>query len=80
MSNIKSAEEIFSDLGFNHWDYPGTISYSIPSYYNLLSFPDVDFEFDDKEVRLFRNGDMITINMVLFKAIQKELEELGWLE
>ena len=80
MSNIKSAEEIFSDLGFNHWDYPGTISYSIPSDDNLLSFPDVDFEFDDKEVRLFRNRDMITINMDLFKAIQKELEELGWLE
>ena len=80
MSNIKSAEELFSDLGFNHWDYPGTISYSIPSDDNLLSFPDVDFEFDDKEVRLFRNGDMVTLNMVLFKAIQKELEELGWLE
>ena len=80
MHNIKSAEEMFSDLGFNHWDYPGTISYSIPSDDNLSSFPDVDFEFDDKEVRLFRHGDMVTVNMVLFKVIQKKLEELGWLE
>ena len=81
MSNTKSTEEMFSDLGFDRWDYPGTIEYSISDNEEIVIGPNtILFEFDDKEVRLFRNGDMITINMVLFKAIQKELEELGWLE
>lgn len=79
---MKSAREMFNDLGFHVLDYPGTIEYSVPADYRLSvshNVDDVDFEFDDKEVRLFRRGDMVTINMNLFKAIQKQLEELGWI-
>ena len=81
MSNIKSAEELFSDLGFNHWDYPGTIEYSISDNEEIVIGPNtILFEFDDKEVSLFDGSDHVLLNMNLFKVITRQLEELGWLE
>lgn len=81
MSNIKSAEEMFSDLGFNHWDYPGTIEYSISDNEEIVIGPNtILFEFDDKEVSLFDGSDHVLLNMNLFKVIIRQLEELGWLE
>ena len=79
--DIKSAEEMFSDLGFNHWDYPGTIEYSISDNEEIVIGPNtVLFEFDDKEVSLFDGSDHVLLNMNLFKVITRQLEELGWLE
>ena len=81
MSNIKSAEELFSDLGFYHLDYPGTIEYSISDNEEIVIGPNtILFEFDDKEVSLFDGSDHILLNMNLFKVITRQLEELGWLE
>ena len=81
MRNIKSAEEMFSDLGFNHWDYPGTIEYSISDDEEIVTGPNtILFEFDDKEVSLFDGSDHVLLNMNLFKVITRQLEELGWLE
>ena len=81
MSNIKSAEELFSDLGFYRLDYPGTIEYSISDNEEIIIGPNtVLFEFDDKEVSLFDGSDHILLNMNLFKVIIEQLEELGWLE
>ena len=81
MSNTKSAEEMFSDLGFNHWDYPCTIEYSISDNEEIVIGPNtILFEFDDKEVSLFDGSDHVLLNMNLFKVIIKQLEELGWLE
>ena len=46
MSNTKSAEEMFSDLGFNYWDYPGTIEYSISDNEEIVIGPNtILFEF-----------------------------------
>ena len=79
--DIKSAEEMFSDLGFNHWDYPGTIEYSISDNEEIVIGPNtILFEFDDKEVSLFDGSDHVLLNMNLFKVITRQLEELGWLE
>ena len=79
--DIKSAEEMFSDLGFNHWDYPGTIEYSISDDEEIVTGPNtILFEFDDKEVSLFDGSDHVLLNMNLFKVITRQLEELGWLE
>ena len=81
MSNTKSAEEMFSDLGFDRWDYPGTIEYSISDDEEIVIGPNtILFEFDDKEVSLFHRGEHILLNMNVFKTIVKQLEELGWLE
>ena len=79
--DVKSAEEMFSDLGFNHWDYPGTIEYSISDDEEIVIGPNtILFEFDDKEVSLFDGSDHVLLNMNLFKVITRQLEELGWLE
>ena len=79
--DAKSAEEMFSDLGFNHWDYPGTIEYSISDDEEIVTGPNtILFEFDDKEVSLFDGSDHVLLNMNLFKVITRQLEELGWLE
>lgn len=81
MSNTRSAKEMFSDLGFNHWDYPGTIEYSISDNEEIVIGPNIIlFEFDDKEVSLFDGSDHVLLNMNLFKVIIRQLEELGWLE
>ena len=81
MSNTKSTEEMFSDLGFDHWDYPGTIEYSISDDEEIVIGPNtILFEFDDKEVSLFDGSDHVLLNMNLFKVITRQLEELGWLE
>ena len=79
--NMKSAKEMFSDLGFDRWDYPGTIEYSISDNEEIIMGPNtVLFEFDDKEVSLFDGSDHVLLNMNLFKVIARQLEELGWLE
>lgn len=81
MSNTKSVEEMFSDLGFCCLDYPGTIEYSISDDEEIVIGPNtILFEFDDKEVSLFDGSDHVLLNMNLFKVIIKQLEELGWLE
>ena len=81
MSNIKSAEGLFSDLGFYRLDYPGTIEYSILDNEEIVIGPNtILFEFDDKEVSLFDGSDHVLLNMNLFKVITRQLEELGWLE
>ena len=81
MSNTKSAEEMFSDLGFDCWDYPGAIEYSISDNEEIvIGLNTIFFEFDDKEVSLFDGSDHVLLNMNLFKVITRQLEELGWLE
>ena len=81
MSNTKSAEEMFSDLGFYRLDYPGTIEYSISDNEEIVIGPNIIlFEFDDKEVSLFDGSDHVLLNMNLFKVIIEQLKELGWLE
>ena len=79
---MKSAKEMFSNLGFYCLDYPGTIEYSISDDEDSIVIgPDtVLFEFDDKEVSLFDGSDNVLLNMNLFKVITRQLEELGWLE
>lgn len=79
---MKSARDMFSDLGYCRFDYPGTVEYSIPNDADSIVIgPDtVLFEFNDKEVSLFHRGEHILLNMNLFKTIIKQLEELGWLE
>ena len=79
---MKSAKEMFSNLGFYCLDYPGTIEYSISDDEDSIVIgPDtVLFEFDDKEVSLFHRGEHILLNMNVFKTIVKQLDELGWLE
>ena len=79
---MKSARDMFSDLGYCRFDYPGTVEYSIPNDADSIVIgPDtVLFEFDDKEVSLFHRGEHILLNMNVFKTIVKQLEELGWLE
>ena len=81
MSNTKSAEEMFSDLGFYRLDNPGTIEYSISDNEEIVIGPNIIlFEFDDKEVSLFDGSDHVLLNMNLFKVIIEQLKELGWLE
>ncbi len=79
--DVKSAKEMFSDLGFYCLDYPGTIEYSISDDGEIVIGPNtILFEFDDKEVSLFDGSDHVLLNMNLFKVIIKQLDELGWLE
>ena len=79
---MKSARDMFNDLGYRRFDYPGTVEYSIPNDADSIVIgPDtVLFEFDDKEVSLFHRGEHILLNMNVFKTIVKQLEELGWLD
>lgn len=79
---MKSARDMFNDLGYRRFDYPGTVEYSIPNDADSIVIgPDtVLFEFDDKEVSLFHRGEHILLNMNVFKTIVKQLEELRWLE
>ena len=79
---MKSARDMFNDLGYRRFDYPGTVEYSIPNDADsiVIGPNTVLFEFDDKEVSLFHRGEHILLNMNVFKTIIKQLQELGWLE
>lgn len=79
---MKSARDMFNDLGYRRFDYPGTVEYSIPNDADsiVIGPNTVLFEFDDKEVSLFDGSDHVLLNMNLFKVITRQLEELGWLE
>lgn len=79
---MKSARDMFSDLGFHCFDYPGAVEYSIPDdEESIFLGPDtVFFDFDDNEVSLSYCGEHVLLNMNIMKPIIKQLEELGWLD
>lgn len=78
---MKSARKMFEDMGFQRSDYIDSIEYTLPDDcgYRYI-YPDVEFLFDDREIFLHRNGNGIVIDRNLYKVIQKQIEEWGWLE
>ena len=76
------ARELFEELGYQRFDYPGAVEYTIPdNKESIFLGPDtVYFDFDDNEVSLSYCGEHVLLNMNIMKPIIKQLEEFGWLE
>ena len=71
---LKSAREMFEELGYEQENKNNVIYYfkkiRIPKSYIVYS---INFIIDTKEIFINKN-----INMQELKAINKQVEELGW--
>lgn len=81
---MKNAKEMFEELGYTFQDY-SNLSYNSRFQYEILDekwheFETVYFMLEDKTISINSYLQEVGINMTLFKAIQKQIEELGWLE
>ena len=78
---MKSAKEMFSDLGYEYYRDSHSILY-IRSYGNRAIWHDcvVTFNTVHKEYAVNDNDEYAFIGIELHKAIHKQLEELGWLK
>ena len=76
------ARELFEELGYQRFDYPGAVEYTIPdNKESIFLGPDtVYFDFDDNEVSLSYCGEHVLLNMNIMRPIIKQLEEFGWLK
>ena len=83
---MKTAREMFEELGYKIYEiYQKHVCYNKEVEINNIIFLYI-ITFKDKTYHAYQcteedyGDDGITIDMKLFKAIQKQLEELGWLD
>ena len=75
----KSAKEMFEELGYEIDDnsklkgMAQCINYQVIQPYGNI-FKEITFYFDTKEI----GWDNVMVTMPLLKAINKQIEELGW--
>lgn len=73
-----TAREMFEELGYEYKEYEGQISYTkwekdcVDEYYPSS----IDFDLKDKSI----SKVMCYIDFEEIKAINKQIEELGWLD
>ena len=71
-----TAKEMFEKLGYEHIisnKFPNEIKYKYLDDY-------ITFDFEDKTIWRGEDYDSAGITMEELKAINKQIEELGWLE
>lgn len=74
-----TASEMFEKLGYIRTVESKKIIYT---YYlkGLFHCIEITFDLTEKEVELFDDHEAYTMNNALLKAIDKQAEELGWLD
>lgn len=72
---MKSARELFEELGYTKLEQHDDISNYIKYISNDEDFDFITFYCDDKT---FCIGEYVLCNFKLLQAINKQIEELGW--
>ncbi len=74
-----NASEMFEKLGYKRNVKDKKIIYSIELKCTFNCF-EITFDLTEKEVELYDGYEAYTMNNALLKAIDKQAEELGWLD
>ncbi len=74
-----TASEMFEKLGYKRNVKDKKIIYSIELKCTFNCF-EITFDLTEKEVELYDGYEAYTMNNALLKAIDKQAEELGWLD
>lgn len=74
-----TAKEMFEKQGFSYRSTDDLIEYLFKSI-NSRWYLKIIFDLKNKNYSTIECDDCATIDMEIHKAIQKQLEELGWLE
>ena len=71
-----TAKEMFEELGFNYFEYDNQIAYEqeIRGYDDDTYYVGITFDLKYKDIK----DTYSEIDMKLLKAINKQVEELGW--
>ena len=78
---MKPAMEMFEELGFvREVSKSPIVNRNFIKYKNKKEDKSITFRRWFKDFYAFECGDAMEIDMLTFKAIHKQLEELGWLE
>ena len=74
-----TAKEMFRKLGYKYLE--PTLHKESYFYYNNSSEDNlIIFYLEEKEILTSHNCESLTMDIKTFKAIHKQLEELGWLD
>ena len=74
-----TAKEMFRELGYKYLE--PTLHKESYFYYNNFSEDNlIIFYLEEKEILTSHNCESLTMDIKTFKAIHKQLEELGWLD
>ena len=72
-----SAKEMFEELGYKYHNYAGYISYQKDIPNKVTYF--IAFDYKDRTVTKHQVSDRyLSITISELKAINKQIEELGW--
>ena len=73
-----TAKEIFKELGYKYLERNNCIHYEWEDE-SKIHWANICFNLDYKSVFACQDYDPMQIDMQTFKAITKQMEELGWL-
>ena len=74
-----TAKEMFEELGYTMSSNDWSIDYWANSKKSFFIYKRICFDLVNKEFIAESDYDAMHIDMPTFKAIQKQLEELGWI-
>lgn len=78
-----TAKEMFEELGYTYFISYNTVQCFKNTWEHMQTYYSIIFDFKTKSVELSKEyGDdyyIFVVDMPTNKAIQKQLEELGWL-
>ncbi len=77
---MKTAKEMFEELGYVFEINDNFIEYYKNSKKSFFVYKHVCFDLVNKSYSASCNYENMEIDMPTFRAIQKQLEELGWLD
>lgn len=74
-----SASEMFERLGYTRNLNSGKLIYT-KNLKGMFRYLEITFDLTEKEVELYDDREAYTVNNALLQAIDKQAEELGWLD
>ena len=74
-----TASEMFERLGYKRNVESKKLIYT-KNLKGMFRYIEITFDLTEKEIELYDDNEAYTVNNTLLKAIDKQAEELGWLE
>ena len=74
-----TASEMFERLGYKRNVESKKLIYT-KNLKGMFRYIEITFDLTEKEIELYDDSEAYTVNNALLKAIDKQVEELGWLE
>lgn len=74
-----TASEMFERLGYKRNVESKKLIYT-KNLKGMFRYIEITFDLTEKEIELYDDHEAYTVNNALLKAIDKQVEELGWLE